>query len=335
MPELDQQRVGEPSRRVLVAGPNLAIDRTLATNELRPGHDVEVAEVTVTAGGKGVNVARAAGALGLDTTLLGLLPGQMGDAAAGLLAEERIRLLGLPVTGELRSALIIHERDGRATVLNEPGPELSEAEWLAYEAMAGEALGEHAVVVCIGSLPPGAPDGAYARIVAMARERGRPSVVDAGGSVLLRALDAAPDIVCPNLAEAEAVLFGSTSEAVDAPADARERAVAAARALVRGGARTAVVTAASAGAAFAGAGAGGRQVHWVAAPRVGVANPMGAGDAFAAGLAVAIARELPPAEAARFAVAAASASVEHPRAGCLDAFRAEALIRAVRVEPAV
>jgi len=325
--------VGEPSRRVLIVGPNLAIDRTLATNEFRPGHDLDVADVTVTAGGKGVNVARAVGALGLDATLLGLLPGHMGEAVANLLAEEGIRLRGIPVTGELRSAFIIHERDGRATVLNEPGPDLAEDEWLAYEAMAGEALAEHAVVVCGGSLPPGAPDGAYARIVAMARERGRPSVVDAGGNVLLRALDEAPDIVCPNLAEAEAVLFGSRNEAVDAPADARERAVEAARALVRGGARSAVVTAASAGAAFADEG--GRQVHWVAAPRVSVANPMGAGDAFAAGLAVATARELPPAEAARFAVAVASASVEHPRAGCLDAFRADALIRVVRTEHVV
>ena len=76
-------------------------------------------------------------------------------------------------------------------------------------------------------------------------------------------------------------------------------------------------------------------MQWVAAPRVSVANPMGAGDAFAAGLAAAIARDLPPAEAARFAVAVASASVEHPRAGCLDAFRADALIRVVRTEPVV
>jgi 1-phosphofructokinase family hexose kinase len=303
----------------------------LSTTEFRPGHEVDVAEVAVTAGGKGVNVARALRALGFDATLLGLLPGRMGDAIVGLLADEGIGLLGVPVAGELRSAFIIHERDGRATVLNESGPELAEDEWLAYEAMAGEALGDHAVVVCGGSLPPGAPDGAYARIVAMARERGRPSVVDAGGSVLLRALDEAPDIVCPNLAEAEAVLFGATSEAVDAPADARERAVEAARALVRGGARTAIVTAASAGAAVAGDG----EVHWVAAPRVSVANPMGAGDAFAAGLAVATVRELPPVEAARFAIAVASASVEHPRAGCLDAFRSEALIRKVQAEPAV
>ena len=318
---------------MLVVGPNLAIDRTMSTNEFRPGHAVDVADVAVTAGGKGVNVARAVRALGFDATLLGLLPGRMGDAVVGLLADEGIGLRGVPVAGELRSAFIIHERDGRATVLNEPGPELAENEWLAYEAKAGEALGEHAVVACGGSLPPGAPDGAYARIVAMARERGRPSVVDAGGQVLLRALDEAPDIVCPNLAEAEAVLFGATNEAVDAPLDARERAVAAARELVGGGARTAVVTAASAGAAVAEAA--GRDVQWVAAPRVNVANPMGAGDAFAAGLAAAIARDLPPAEAARFAVAVASASVEHPRAGCLDAFRADALIRVVRTEHVV
>ena len=75
----------------------------------------------MTAGGKGVNVARALRALGFDATLLGLLPGRMGDAVVGLLADEAIALLGVPVAGELRSAFIIHERDGRATVLNEPG----------------------------------------------------------------------------------------------------------------------------------------------------------------------------------------------------------------------
>ena len=324
---------GEPPPRVLVVGPNLAIDRTLSTNTFRPGHEVDVAEVAVTAGGKGVNVARALRALGFDATLLGLLPGRMGDAVVGLLADEGIALLGVPVAGELRSAFIIHERGGRATVLNEPGPELAEQDWLAYEAMADAALDEHAIVVCVGSLPPGAPDDAYARIVTKARERRCPSVVDASGSVLLRALDEKPEIVCPNLAEAEAVLLGATSEAVDAPVEARARSVAAARSLVDGGARTAIVTAAAAGAAIAEAGR--RQVRWVSAPAVTVANPMGAGDAFAAGLAVALARELPPGEAARFAVAVASASVEHPRAGDLDASRVEALMGSLRPEFAV
>lgn len=316
---------------VLVVGPNLAIDRTMSTGELKPGSPPAITQVAVTAGGKGVNVARATQALGLDATLVGLLPGELGLAVAGLLADEGIRLVGVPVPGELRSAMIIHEPGGRATVLNEPGPELALDDWLAYEAAAVEALDDHAVTVCSGSLPPGAPDDAYARIVSAARERGRRLVVDAGGRVLLAALAAGPDAVCPNLSEAEAVLFGSTGEAVDAPADARERTLAAARALVELGARAAIVTAASAGASLVAAGdPAGR---WIAAPAVTVANPIGAGDAFAAGLAVGFVHGLGFDEAARRAVAAGSASVEHPHAGRLEPERAEALLGSLVLEP--
>jgi sugar/nucleoside kinase (ribokinase family) len=52
---------------------------------------------------------------------------------------------------------------------------------------------------------------------------------------------------------------------------------------------------------------------------------MGAGDALAAGLAVALAQGRDLRSAARLAVAAGSASVEHPRAGRLDPRRAAEL----------
>ena len=307
---------------ILVAGPNLAIDRTLSTAELRPGGaDTVVDEAVVTAGGKGVNVARAVGALGLRATLVGLLPGTFGRAVAAMLADEGIDVIGVPVAGELRFASIILERGGRATVLNEPGPELSEDDWLAYEAATTGAIADHGIVVCSGSLPPAARSDAYALVVAAARERDRPVVVDAGGEVLLAALGERPDVVCPNLAEAEGALNGAGAEAVTAPSDARDRSAAVAAELVRRGARAAIVTAASAGVAVADR----RGPEWIAAPAVSVANPMGAGDALAAGLAVALAQGRDLRSAARLAVAAGSASVEHPRAGRLDPRRAAEL----------
>lgn len=310
----------------------MAIDRTISTDELLPGSSPAITQAIVTAGGKGVNVARATRALGLDATLVGLLPGEMGQAVAGLLADEGIRLLGVPVGGELRSAMIIHENSGRATVLNEPGPEIAADDWLAYENAAVEALDDHRVAVCSGSLPPGARDDAYARIVTAAHERRRKVVVDAGGRVLLCALSEGPDVVCPNLAEAETALFGIAAEAVEAPSDARDRSVVAARALVERGAMAAIVTAASAGAAVAEAG--NPTARWISAPVVTVANPMGAGDAFAAGLAVGLMHDLELDEAALRAVAVGSASVEHPRAGWLDLDRVDALVRSMHVRSA-
>ena len=94
--------------------------------------------------------------------------------------------------------------------------------------------------------------------MALARGLGALAVVDVGGAQLAAALAAGADVVTPNLAEAEGLLHGRADETVEAgdPAVVRERALAAARALVQRGARRAVVTAAAAGAAVADGGGG-------------------------------------------------------------------------------
>ncbi len=303
---------------MLIAGPNLTIDRTSSIGELRPGEVLRVAGVTVTPGGKGLNVARAARSLGRPATLVAFVPGRTGRAAAELIREEGVALEGVAVGGEIRSTSVILE-PGRATVLNEPGPPLADGDWDALEAAVERAFGDHRVLVCSGSLPPGSPDDGYARLA-----RGRMAVVDAGGVVLGAALQAGPAVVTPNLAEAEGLLHGRADEAVEASPDARGHAEAAAAALVRAGARAAIVTAAAAGAAVAADGA----VTWLAAPRVSVVNPIGAGDVFTAALAGALEAGEDVLGAARGAVAAAAASVEVERAGALDAARMAELLRA-------
>jgi 1-phosphofructokinase family hexose kinase len=303
---------------VLIAGPNLTIDRTSSIGELRPGEVLRLADVTVTPGGKGVNVARAARSLGRPATLVAFVPGHTGRAAADLLREEGVDLEGVSVGGEIRSTSVILE-PGRATVLNEPGPPLADGDWEALEAAVARAFGDHRVLVCSGSLPPGSPDDGYARLA-----RGRVAVVDAGGAVLGAALEAGPAVVTPNLAEAEGLLHGRADEAVEASPDARGHAEAAALELVAAGARAAVVTAAAAGAAVADGGT----VTWLAAPRVAAVNPIGAGDVFTAALAGGLEVGEDLLGAARQAVAAAAASVEVERAGALDAARMAELVQA-------
>ncbi len=300
---------------MLVAGPNLTLDRTSRIDELRPGEVLRLADVAVTAGGKGLNVARAARALGVPACLVGFLPGHTGRAAAALIAEEGVTLQGIPVAGEIRSTSIILETGGRATVLNEPGPTLPDGGWVALEAVIDGQLADHPVLVCSGSLPPGAPTDAYARLVTRARDAGRIALVDAGGPVLAAALGVHPDVVTPNLSEAEGLLHGRAEESVEQGPDAREHALAAAHALLHRGASAAVVTAAAAGAALAGAD---HEPLWLAAPRATAVNPIGAGDVLAAGLAAALERGAPLLEAVREGMAAAAAAVETPKAGELD-----------------
>ncbi len=309
---------------MVIAGPNLTIDRTARVAELRPGDVLRFDEVVVTPGGKGVNVARVARALGGSAVLVGFVPGPMGAMAAAMLADERVRLRAVEVRGELRVTTVVLESSGRVTVLNEPGPPLGAGDWERFEAAVAAELGGARVLACSGSLPPGVPAGAYGRLVALARERGTAAIVDAGPGQLDRALAVAPDVVTPNLAEAEGLLHGRADEAVEAgPADeVRARACAAAAALVKRGARRAIVTAGAAGAAIA---ADRAEPSWVPARRVRVRNPIGAGDALVGGLAVALERGAPFGAAVAAALAAAAASVETDGAGAVDPARVRAL----------
>src|SRR4051812_15449935 len=151
---------------MLIAGPNLTIDRTLSLAELRPGEVLRFDAAVITPGGKGVNVARAARALGAAAVLVGFAPGHTGAAAAAMLADEGVDLAAVPVAGEIRSAAIVLGRSRRVTVMNEPGPPVTPEDWHRYEVTVADRLGRHAVLACSGSLPPGAPDDAYARLAA-------------------------------------------------------------------------------------------------------------------------------------------------------------------------
>jgi 1-phosphofructokinase family hexose kinase len=300
---------------VLVAAPNLALDRIARLSELRAGEVLRFREARVTAGGKGVNVCRAARLLGRPALLVGLLPGRTGRAVAELLREEGLELVGVECPGEVRAATIVIEDSGRVTVLNEPGPRVGEAQWKSYEAaVAGQQ--PDTVLVCSGSAPPDVPADAYARLVA-----GRTAIVDATGELLRAALKAQPEWVTPNVSEAEEALSGKTWHATAAGDDAQRRATEAAAELVRRGARNAAVTAGAVGVAVAGT----EGEYFVRAPWVTARNPIGAGDCFTAALAAGLETDRQQLDAIRAAVAVAAASVEDETPGLFDRKRAQLL----------
>jgi 1-phosphofructokinase family hexose kinase len=298
---------------MLIAGPNLTIDRTLTIEELRPGEVLRFDGVTVTPGGKGVNVARVARALHAPALLVGFTPGRTGAAAAGLIADEGLRIEPVAAAGELRSTAVILERGGRVTVMNEPGPPLGPSDWERYEMTVRSRLEGHGVLVCSGSVPPGTPPDAYARLSELAARANAVAIVDVSGPTLGAALQSRPAVVCPNLAEAEGLLHGRADETVEVgdPSEVRLRAANAAAELVRRGACAAVVTAGAAGAAVAD----GTTVRWHAAQAVKVRNPIGAGDALVGGLAAALERGESLGYAVSAGIATAAASVETDTAG--------------------
>ena len=306
---------------MLIANPNLTIDRTLAIDELRLGEVLRFTRAEITPGGKGVNVARVARALGHPALLVSFVPGRTGAAVAELLGDEGLALAPVPTRGEVRAAIVVLEESGRTTVMNEPGPPVGEAEWAAYEREIEARLEGHRILVCSGSVPPGAPADAYARLVRLARARRVPALVDAAGETLAAALEAGPEVVTPNFVEAEGVLLGTRAEEADVPYDeAKERSLEAAARLAAK-VDLAIVTAGAAGVAVAA----GADRMWIDAPSVAVRNSVGAGDSFVGGFAVAIERGETAEGAVRAGVATAAASVESPLAGGVDPERVREL----------
>lgn len=312
---------------MLIAAPNLCLDITISLPRLVPGSVARATATDTSAGGKGVNVARAGASLGANPTVAGFLPVQDGYRFTELMRADAIALRSIDIDGAMRVASILVENDGRITVVNGRGPDVDDADWAALCAVvAGAAVGAQ-VLVCSGSLPPGAPLDGYAQLVEIGHGAGVPVVVDAAPAVLRLALAKQPDLVSPNLSEAEGLLFGRVDEQVDEVGeDIAERAVRAARGLHDAGAVRAVVTAGSAGAALATANG----TWWLVAQPVELVNPVGAGDCFAAGAALAMVGDASDVDIVRRGMAAASASCETATAGRLDPARAATLFEQIR-----
>jgi 1-phosphofructokinase len=210
--------------------PNPSVDRTIEVDELVRGAVLRAQAARVDPGGKGVNVARALVANGVEARAVLPLGGAEGRQLADLLDGEGIDVVRVPIAGAVRANVSIVEPDGTVTKINEPGPVLVACELDALvEATVAAAAGAAWVAVS-GSLPPGAPTDLYARLVTRLHAVGARVAVDGSGSALTEALAARPDLVKPNceeLAEASGLVIATLGDALAAAHELRRRGASA------------------------------------------------------------------------------------------------------------
>ncbi|MDX3455442.1 1-phosphofructokinase family hexose kinase [Streptomyces sp. ME02-8801-2C] len=306
---------------ILTVTLNTALAITYRVRELRPYASHRVTSVTERPGGKGVNVARVLAALGHQVTVTGFTGGPTGRTVQEQLAATPGVLDALvPVSGSTRRTIaVIDETAGAArptdaTQLNEPGPQITPGEWSTFQDVYGDLLPSVSAVALCGSLPPGAPVGAYADLVRTARAAGVPVLLDTSGEPLRRGIAARPDLVKPNAGEL-AELTGS-HDPLTATRDARRR-----------GARAVVASLGPAGML-----AMTPEGTWRATPPTHVrGNPTGAGDSAVAGLLSGLVEQLPWPDRLTRAVALSAATVLSPVAGEFDRATYEKLMPRVRV----
>lgn len=187
---------------VLTVTPNAAIDKTYIVEGFgldrvhRPSHE------TTVAGGKGINVVRVLAALGRDGLATGFVGGAVGDAIVESLDKERLPHDFVRVSGESRLCIaIIDPKSGTQTEVNENGPTVSPDEVDRVLDKIAELLPGKEFVVLSGSVPPGVPTSFYGDIIKLARKLGVRAVLDTSGEHLKEAVQAAPFMVKPNIAE--------------------------------------------------------------------------------------------------------------------------------------
>ena len=304
---------------------NASVDKLFEIERLVPGQIHRPRSFVVTPGGKGLNVARVAATLGADVTAVALLAGGAGRWIEAALAAEGVRgCFAWASSGETRAALSVAEREtGRLTEFYEDGAPISAEDWAALLVAARPAMQGAAWLTISGSLPPGAPDDGDATLIRAAREAGVSVALDARGKALAGGLTAGPHLVKVNESEAAEICGGSVS----GPAAALE-AAGALRA--RSGGAASVVTMGGDGAVLI-APDGSR---WLGRTPSRGPYPVGSGDAFLAGMVVALAAEAAWPDALRLALAAAAANAEEPGAGRLVKGRADELAAAASVSPA-
>jgi 1-phosphofructokinase len=211
---------------IVTLTPNPSLDRTLEIDALHRGEVHRATSVRVDAGGKGINVARALRANGIDVRAVVPVGGHEGDQLVDTLAALGIEVVGVPIGSVVRTNISLVEPDGAVTKINAPGPQLTGDETATLTKATVEAIEGATWVAGCGSLPPGAPDDLYARLAGAAHAVGARVAIDTSGRPLELALAGQPDLIKPN-ADELAALTGRTlttvGEVLAAVAEVRAR----------------------------------------------------------------------------------------------------------------
>lgn len=290
---------------ILCVAANPSVDRTFVVRDVIPGSIHRPLDAVAVAGGKGLNVARAAASLGAHVHAVALLGGHSGRWIAEQLEQDGVEHDAVWLDGrETRTSMSVAGSPAGLTEFYEHGPDVQADEWRRFAETVERRAGDARWMTLSGSLPPGAPPGGFEPLIPLtqtafdSREAG---------------VDARPLVVKLNGAEA-----GAEGD----PLGAARRLQSRSRGAV-------IVTMGTAGAVMLTPE--GRAL----AGRLNVEGPypVGSGDAFLAGLVVALDGGAGWEEALALALGAGAANAEIAGAGRLDGARARQLSEQAVVQP--
>lgn len=315
--------------RIVTVTLNASIDQTAIIPNFTAGEVNRVAREQSDAGGKGVNVASFLADFGHAVAVTGVLGAGNQEPFLRLFADKKLIDRFIRVPGHTRVNIkVADDARHQVTDINFPGVNVPAETIGAVSATIDALAGEGAeVFILSGSLPTGVAPAIYRDIATRLKVRGCKVVVDTSGEALARAVEAAPDIIKPNIDELVGLL--------GCPLDDEAAIVAAARSLRTRGIGWVVVSMGGEGAIFVTADAAVRATS----PPAPVKSTVGAGDAMVAGIVHASLQNLGVEDCARIATAFSLGALGEigphlPSPDVVDAFARQVTIRRIETRAA-
>ena len=284
---------------------NPAIDRRMRLDhQVNLNHLNRTKESVREPGGKGITVTRAINALGGDSVAIGFCGGQNGRILKDMMTSMNIMHDFVDVAGQTRVNIQIIDPKGQHTEFNEPGPRISEHDFLRLLEKMDGYLDDRNIFVVSGSLPPNFPLANYRKMLKTIKKAGCHLVIDAAGDILREALAFEPDFVKPSLFEL-AEFVG------EQPTTDPETSVARARQMLEAGAQAVCVSMAHEGSVFVS-----KHHHEAlyvnSEPKIEDCGSIGTGDAMVGAIANSLAKGLDIYELSKYTVAMGRACARLP-----------------------
>ena len=306
---------------IICLGTTPTVQRTMTFARLGIDAVNRASAVREFASGKSINVARVLHAIGRPAMASGFVGGETGRFIRADLDRAGIAHDFIDVEPSTRSCVTVIDQFTRtATELIEESKQVDAAHFAALLSKLTDLLGRATALVLSGTLTPGAPQRFYADCVSLAGVS-VPVILDATGEPLDGALERRPTVVKVNRAE--------LSQTLDADVDDEDAVRGAMRQMVVRGARWVVVTAGTRPTYLTD----GRRFFVARTPAVETVNPIGSGDAFAAGLSAGLSRGQDVPESIALAASCAAANAKTSDAGHVHREDVDRLTSQVRVEP--
>ena len=185
---------------------NPSIDRTVIVDNFTQGGLNRVVSTHSVAAGKGINVALAVSALGVDAECIGFMYREGSNLFEKRLMVNSTAYNFIWCEGSVRTNIKVFDRSKREiTEINESGVQVSEDDLKRMSELVTLHAENTDYLVLAGSLPPGCPADYYRTLIQSVEGLGCRCILDADGDRMRYGLEAKPFMIKPNRYELEMI----------------------------------------------------------------------------------------------------------------------------------